>query len=411
MTKFMKKFAWKRAASWLLAVLLLAGTLPLAGCAKKAVDANHIVIWHDKEDAVVEVLQAAFAAALPDVTVELVRKDGLTEALKLVGNDPAAAPDLYLFAHDKIGVYAELGIIAPITDFVDEATLANYLPVTIESATYQGTLYQLPLYFETLLFLYNKALMSESDVPQTTEALYAYMQAHTSGGHYGFVEQHSTAYYSIPWINGFGGKLITADGVPQLTSPEVRAALKYHQKFIQYMPGESEYSTVNTLFLEGMADSTIGGPWLVPSAREAGVDLGFATMPTVDETGLPLAPYTGVQGVHVLKVAAGQKHDTIARVLAVLTDPQVGIDLANASGCAPANALAYDDPSVSEDPMVTTMRAIAATAEPMPNIPQMDVMWTVLGNLLVAVNMSGGVVETETTKYQAKAEQLIEAMQ
>ena len=400
----------KQAIALLLALCLIGGIVPLSGCAKKTVDTNHIVIWHDKEDAVVEVLQAAFAKALPDVTVELVRKDGLTEALKLVGNDPNAAPDLYLFAHDKIGVYAELGILAPITDFVDEATLANYLPVTIQSATYKGTLYQLPLYFETLLFLYNKDLMSESEVPKTTEALYAYMEANTSGGHYGFVEQHSTAYYSIPWINGFGGKLITEDGVPLLNSQEVRAALKYHQKFLKFMPGESEYSTVNTLFLEGMADSTIGGPWLVPSAREAGVDLGFSTMPIVDETGLPLAPYTGVQGVHVLKVAAEQKHDTIARVLAVLTDPQVGIDLANASGCAPANTLAYNDPSVSEDKMVTTMRAIAETAEPMPNIPQMDVMWTVLGNLLVAVNLSGGVVETETTKYQTKAEQLIEAM-
>lgn len=406
----MKRIAAKKTFAWLLAVVLAAGLLPLSGCAKQTVDTNHIVIWHDKEEAVVEVLQAAFAEALPDVSVELVRKDGLTEALKLVGNDPSAAPDLYLFAHDKIGVYAELGILAPITDFVDETTLGNYLPVTIASATYKGTLYQLPLYFETLLFLYNKDLMSESEVPQTTEALYAYTQANTSGGHYGFVEQHSTAYYSIPWINGFGGELITSDGVPQLNSQEVRAALKYHQKYIEYMPGESEYSTVNTLFLEGMADSTIGGPWLVPSAREAGIDLGFSTMPAVDETGLPLAPYTGVQGVHVLKVAAEQKHDTIARVLNVLTNAQVGIDLANASGCAPANVLAYDDPSVSEDPMVTTMREIAETAEPMPNIPQMDVMWTVLGNLLVAVNMSGGVVETETTKYQAKAEQLIEAM-
>lgn len=407
----MKKTNAKRFIVLLMILSITASILPLAGCTNQAVDTNHIVIWHDKEDAVVEVLKAAFAEALPDVTVELVRKDGLTEALKLVGNDPNAAPDLYLFAHDKIGVYAELGVLAPITDFVDESTLANYLPVTIESATYKDTLYQLPLYFETLLFLYNKDLMSESEVPKTTEALYAYMEANTSDGHYGFVEQHSTAYYSIPWINGFGGKLITEDGVPQLNSDEVRAALKYHQKFLKYMPGESEYSTVNTLFLEGMADSTIGGPWLVPSAREAGIDLGFSTMPIVDDTGLPLAPYTGVQGVHVLKVAAEQKHDTIARVLNVLTDPQVGIDLAKASGCAPANLLAYDDPSVSDDPMVTTMRAIAQTAEPMPNIPQMDVMWTVMGNLLVAVNMSGGVVETETTKYQAKAEQLIEAMQ
>lgn len=407
----MKKVLAKRFVLLLMIVALVGGMLPLTGCAKKAVDTNHIVIWHDKEDAVVEVLQAAFAAALPEVTVELVRKDGLTEALKLVGNDPSAAPDLYLFAHDKIGVYAELGILAPITDFVDEATLEHYLPVTIESATYKGTLYQLPIYFETLLFLYNKDNMSESEVPKTTEALYAYMQQNTSDGHYGFVEQHSTAYYSIPWISGFGGKLIDEDGVPLLDSAEVRAALKYHQKFLAYMPGESEYSTVNTLFLEGMADSTIAGPWLVPSAREAGINLGFATMPVVDETGLPLAPYTGVQGVHVLNVAAEQKHDTIARVLAVLTDARVGIDLANASGCAPANALAYDDPSVSEDNMVTTMREIAQTAQPMPNIPQMDVMWTVMGNLLVAVNMSGGVVETETTKYQAKAEQMIAAMQ
>ncbi len=400
----------KRVWSILTALLLIGTIIPMTGCAKKQTDTNTIVIWHDKEDAVVEVLQKAFEEQLPDVTVELVRKEGLTEALKLVGNDPSAAPDMYLFAHDKIGVYAELGILAPITDFVDEETLSNYLPVTIESATYKDTLYQLPLYFETLLFLYNRDLMSDDEVPATTEELYAYMQANTSGDHFGFVEQHSTAYYSIPWINGFGGSLISDDGVPLLNSPEVRAALKYHKKFLAYMPGESEYSTVNTLFLSGMADSIIGGPWLVPSAREAGIDLGFSTMPVVDETGLPLAPYTGVQGVHVLKVAAESKHDTVARVLNVLTDPQVGIDLANASGCAPANALAYEDESVSSDPMVTTMREIAETAVPMPNIPEMDVMWTVMGNLLVAVNMSDGVVETETTKYQTKAEQLIEAM-
>ena len=121
----MMKMITKRFFLLLMILCLTGGMLPLAGCANKAVDTNHIVIWHDKEDAVVEVLQAAFAEALPDVTVDLVRKDGLTEALKLVGNDPSAAPDLYLFAHDKIGVYAELGVLAPITDFIDEPTLAN----------------------------------------------------------------------------------------------------------------------------------------------------------------------------------------------------------------------------------------------------------------------------------------------
>mgnify|MGYP000405794325 CR=1 FL=1 len=36
----------------------------------------------------------------------------------MVGNDPKAAPDMYFFAHDKIGVYAEMGILSPITDII-----------------------------------------------------------------------------------------------------------------------------------------------------------------------------------------------------------------------------------------------------------------------------------------------------
>lgn len=111
-------------------------------------------------------------------------------------------------------------------------------------------------------------------------------------GRYGFVEQHSTAYYSAAWIHGFGGSIIDADGTPFPDQQAVKDALEYHLKFVDLMPGETEYSTVNTLFLEGKADATIGGPWMVPSAREANIDLGIASMPTVDKTGRALAPYS-----------------------------------------------------------------------------------------------------------------------
>lgn len=404
----------RKSFALLLSLLLL---LSAVACTQSAPNTDaqadgpvHIVIWHDKEDDVAAVLEQSLAPLAPDITVELVRKDGLTEALKLVGNDPKSAPDMYWFAHDKIGVYAEIGILAPITDFVPVETLSAFLPTTLEAATYKGELYQLPLYYETLLFLYNKALMAEKDVPKTTEELFIYMQKTTKDGHYGFVEQHSTAYYSVPWINGFAGELIDADGNPKLDSDAVRDALTYHKKFLRLMPGEGEYSTVNTLFLEGMADSVIGGPWLVPSAREKGIELGFAEMPTVTATGNRLTPYMGVQGLQVLKVNALAKHAAYETVLQTLCDPSVGIALAEASGCAPANALAFEDERVQADEMVMMMRKVAETAKPMPNVPEMDVMWTVAGNLLVAVNMSGGDVAEETAKYQEKALKLIEAM-
>ena len=400
----------KKLVSMLLVIAVGLGMFSGCSNATSKSNPNEIVIWHDKEDVVAQVLQEELSVLEPELTIKLVRKDGLTDALKLVGNDPASAPDMYIFAYDKIGVYAEIGILAPITDFVSEEKLGEYVPVTVEAATYNDTVYQLPLYYESLLYMYNKDLMKEEDVPKTTEDLYIYMQKYTKQGHYGFVEQHSTAYYSTPWIQGYGGQLITEDGKPNLTSDELKAALNYHKKFVSLMPGESEYNTVNTLFLEGMADSIIGGPWLVPSARDAGIELGFAPMPTINSLKSPLTPYMGVQGVHVLKVAQNNKKEAVAKVLDVLSKPEVGIKLANASGCAPANQKAYEDESVRNDEMVMMMKQIADSAKSMPNRPEMDVMWTVLGNLLVSINLNNGDIDEECNKWQAKAEQLFEAM-
>jgi len=400
----------KRLLSILLCVCLL---LSLAACGKQTLDpaeAKRIVIWHDKEDAVIAALESYLATAAPDLEIIFEKKTSLTDSLKLVGNDPSAAPDMFIFAHDKVGVFAEMGILAPIEPLLEEGSLENYLPMTLEAATYKDTLYQLPLYFETLLFMYNRRYMQDEEVPATTDELLTYMENNTGRGRYGFVEQHSTAYYSAAWIHGFGGSIIDDSGVPFPDAQAVKDALNYHSKFVALMPGETEYNTVNTLFLEGKADATIGGPWMVPSARAAEIDLGIAPMPTVDSTGKALAPYSGVQGIHVLNFAAEQKTDAVKKLLAVLIDPTIGIDLALASGCAPANALCYDDEQVANDELVQSMRATAEIAVPMPNIPEMDVMWTVVGNLLTDVNLSGKDINESFDAALAQANQLIDAM-
>lgn len=399
----------KRFFAIILCCAMLLGMTACGGSAGSP-DTNKLVIWHDKEDAVVSALSDYLSKALPDLEIQFEKKTSLTDSLKLVGNDPSAAPDLFLFAHDKIGVFAQMGILAPIEPLLEAGTLDSFLPMTLQAATYEDTLYQLPLYFETLLFMYNRRYMQDDEVPATTEALYSYMQDNTGRGRYGFVEQHSTAYYSAAWIHGFGGSIIDGSGTPFPDAQAVQNALAYHLKFVKLMPGETEYNTVNTLFLEGKADATIGGPWMVPSAREAGIDLGIAPMPTVDETGLPLAPYSGVQGVHVLKAAAEGKTAAVKQLLAALAQPEIGTALALASGCAPANRCCYEDSRVAEDTLVQAMRQTAEIAVPMPNIPEMDVMWTVVSNLLTDVNLSGKDIASSFQAAQAQAESLIAGM-
>lgn len=375
------------------------------------VNTNQIRIWHDKEDSVAEIIQEKLNALSPDVEVILEKKSNLTEALKMVGNDKNSAPDMYIFAHDKIGVYAEMDILAPITDFIPKEYLTeNYIPMTIEAATYKDNIYQLPIYFETLVFMYNKKYMKSDEVPKTTDELLEYMKNNTNGGHYGFVEQHSMAYYSAGWIHAFGGEIIDKNGTPKLDTKEVIDALTYHKQFVEYMPGESEYATINTLFNAGKAHSTISGPWLVPTARNSGIDVGIAPMPVVDSTGKSLAPFSGVQGIHVLKNAAEDKPEAVKKVLNALLDIDIGIDLAKASGCAPARLDCYETDEIKNDNLVMSMRKTAENAVPMPNIPEMDVMWTVTDNLLVSVNMSNDDVAESAKKQQEKALALINNM-
>ena len=98
----------KRIISLLLVAALL---VPLAACGGGSVETNKLTVWHDKEDAVIEALSAYLAEAAPEVEVVFEKKTSLTDSLKLVGNDPGSAPDMFIFAHDKIGVFAEMGIL------------------------------------------------------------------------------------------------------------------------------------------------------------------------------------------------------------------------------------------------------------------------------------------------------------
>ncbi len=382
-----------------------AGETPSSEAAKEPVT---IKIWHETDATIAKTIEDELAKLAPDVVVTVERKEKMSEALKLVGNDPSSAPDLYFFAHDKTGLYAQMGILAPITDFIDKSELADMLPMTVPAGTYKDSLYQLPVYFETLLFMYNKALMPEA--PKTTDDLLAYMKANTKDGSYGFVEQHSTAYYSAGWIQGFGGFIINASAEPGLNTPEMVKSVTYHKQFVPYMPADGEYNTVTTLFKEGKAHSIISGPWLVPDIKAAGIDLGIAPMPVINESGKPITPFSGVQGVCVLKNAAAKK-DAVAAVLRQLAKPDIGIALAKAANCAPANTKCYDDPAISANEMILAMKETAANVVPMPNVPEMDVMWSVTENMLAAVNKNNGDPQAECDKAQKEALDQIAAMQ
>nr|WP_314461248.1 extracellular solute-binding protein [uncultured Clostridium sp.] len=375
---------------------------------------NTIRIWHDGDKAIIQLMENRLNDALSDdgITVKFEQKSGLTDQIKLYGSDEVNGPDLYMYAHDSLGMFVEMGALAPITDVIDKTVYADMLPMTLKAGNYKDSQYLMPVYFETLLFIYNKDLW-EGEVPSATEELYSYMQSHTdtAAGTYALVNQHSTAYNAAPFINGFGGYIINEQARSGLSDEKTKEAIEYNKKFAE-LEADGDYNTVNALFKDGKAAAIIGGPWLISGVKEAKINYGIKSL--CDFTlpnGNALVPYSGVQGIGVMKHAAESKKEAVEKVLKEIADPQLGVELAENSGCAPANQKSYNAASVANDEMIAAMRRTADNAQPMPNIPQMSVMWGPTESLLAAVNKSGKDLNIAADEYQKKAETAIADMQ
>ena len=374
---------------------------------KESAGETNIKIWHDGDESIMDTMEKDVNEMLEEegIRVSFEKKAALTDQLKLYGTDEVNGPDMYFYAHDSLGMLAEMGILAPLSDILDTASLNGDLnEMTLEAVTYKDTQYMVPVYFETLLFLYNKGLW-EGDVPDSTDELYAYMETHTDteAGTYGVLNQHSTAYNVAPFINGFGGCIIDKEGNPGLNLPETIEAVAYNQKFAA-LQADGDYNTVTTLFNEGKASAIIGGPWLLSGIKDAGIDLGIKSLSECTlPNGKALAPYSGVQGVGVLKHSAGAKKDAVEKVLSALASEKVGVDLVVNNNCASANEKVYHNSDVAANEMVLTMKKTADTAEPMPNIPQMSVMWGPAEGFLAAVNKSNEDVSQAAEDFQKEA--------
>lgn len=369
-------------------------------------DAVTVNIWFDNDESMFARLGEAVNEKLAgqNVQVHFEKKSDINNQISMYGTDAQNGPDMYLFAHDSLGSFVEMGILEPVENIIDTGAESDFIPMTLEAASYQGIQYLMPVYYETLLFMYNKELW-EGEIPGTTDELLAYMEAHTDpdAGTYAVVNLYNGAYNVAPYFHGFGGYMINADGEPGLNTPEMKEAAAYNKKFAA-LEANGEYNTITALFNEGKAAAIIGGPWLVAGIKQAGIDLGIKSLTEILlPNGRPLIPYSGVQSLGVLKVAAEHKRDAIKKVLEVFTDPDIGTMLANEYNCAPVNSLAYQDPDVAANEMVMAMQKSAEEAIPMPNIPEITAMWVPSENFFTAVNVNGMDIDAAAEKYQEEA--------
>ncbi|MDB4964110.1 MAG: carbohydrate transporter substrate-binding protein family [Myxococcales bacterium] len=382
--------------------LLLAFVL-LAGCERK----QGVVLWHAYNGAEKDALATTAARwnhEHPDRPLELVAVPYGAFADKLTSAIPGGnGPDLFIYPQDRIGDWADSGVLEPLEFWVDDARADRFSDEALAAMAYKGSLWGLPVAVKSLALYYRTDLVASP--PLTTDALIALTPGMKQRSGYSVAYANVDLYGHAPWLHGFGGTILDDAGKLSVATPEAAAAMAFARKLVLdgVAPEHAEGPLVATLFNEGKAATVISGPWFV-SDIASGVPWKVTTLPVVSPTGKHAAPFLGAEGI-LMSARAGDK-DAAFAVMDALTSDVAAIERAKLARQVVPNVHAYEDATVAADPVLLAFRAQLAHTVAMPKGAAMRMVWTpyktALGEVLAGRAEAGTqllAVEREVASY------------
>jgi arabinogalactan oligomer/maltooligosaccharide transport system substrate-binding protein len=344
--------------------------------------AADLVVWHAyraEEKAALEKVVAAYNARQKSVQVTTLAVPYDAFADKITAAVPRGrGPDIFIYAQDRLGGWIEAGnTVESIDFFVDQPTKDRFIPTTLEAMTYRGSVWGLPLNYKAITMLYNKKLVPTPPKTSTELVAMAKKLSDPASGRFGLAYAYQDYYYHAALQNAFGGRVFDAAGQPVLNAPENVKALELLMRWVdkdRILPAEPSTALITSLFNEGKAAIVFNGPWFLGEIAKE-IDYGLALLPTITEAGgKPMRPWMTVEGVCI--TAPSKQKDQAYEFAKYLTDVEASKVMAVEGRQSPANKAVYSDPKVGEDPVLKAFRAQVEVAVPMPNVPEMTMVWS-----------------------------------
>ena len=307
-------------------------------------------------------------------------------------------PDIIIWAHDKVGEWADAGLIAPIE--VHHETREKYFPQAWEAVTHKDHVWGFPIGLETVTLIYNKKLLdgpppkSLSDLPALDEKI---KQQHP--GVTCILWDYKSAYYS--WgIFASAGAYIYAkndDGydlgnVGVANSGAVEALSKI-LSLVQsgVLPKSVSYSAAEDLMSQGKLAMMISGPWAWANLMKTGIDFGVAPVPGCDDK--PAKPFVGVSAAYLNRASSNQ--DIATEFIEGFLISEEGLKAMNdAKPIGIPSLISLAEKFDQENPLLKEMKICIEQGQVMPNIPEMGRFWTAVGSALQLVTNGQAPVKT-----------------
>ncbi|MEM1411498.1 MAG: extracellular solute-binding protein [Pseudomonadota bacterium] len=369
-----------RCAAFLALVLALAGAVVparvLAQSSPTAVDAGapdsmpaSLKLWHtfpadSPQEALLAEAVREFEAARKGVSVDVTRIPYLQNLQQFINSAQGGeAPDLIRLSDTEVGKIGHISVeglplLEDLRPHLTPAQRAHYEPRSLAAMRYGEPLFALPVSQGCLALLYNKSLFDAAGVSYprsdwTTADLLAAATALTQGEVRGISLPLKWSYWFLPFQWGFGAGPFDEAGNVTLDSPGTDTAVEWFldlDRIHGVVASGVSLEAMSTQFQLGKAAMVLDGPWAWNRYVEAGLDIGLAVMPTVESTGLRLAPMLSYFGWGVSKQSA---HKVEASALARwLTSDTVQKRYALSSNMLPVQESLLEDPEILANPVL-----------------------------------------------------------
>ena len=303
-------------------------------------------------------------------------------------NQSGKAPDVMMAPYDRVGGLGNDGQLAEVALNKDSKT-----DKTTESlVTNGGKVYGAPAVIETLVLYYNKDLLQEA--PKTFGELEElakdskYNFAGEEGKNTAFLADWTNFYYAYGLLSGNGGYVFGKNGTDpkdvglnnQGAIDGIEYAKTWYAKWpkgLQDTKGAANF--IQTQFQEGKTAAIIDGPWKASSLKEAKVNYGVATIPTLPNG----KAYSAFGGGKAWVIPAGANNPEAAqKFVDFLTSTDQQKAFYDKTNEVPANTEAREYAVGKNDELTTAVVKQFENAQPMPNISEMSTVWDPAATML-----------------------------
>lgn len=384
-----KKF---KLLSFLVAGIICFGMF--AGCNKDNDDSNNaktknekeLIVWsHLMQNEVDEVNKVAQEwAKKNNRKVKVVKDESDFKSFLQAANSTKGPDIMYGIAHDTLGQFAKANLLSEVpSGMINKDDYDN--PEVLNTISYEGKDYAIPLAMETYALFYNKDKVKE--VPKTMDDLIK--QAQAFGGT-GFQYDINNFYYSAAIIQSYGGYIFgMKDGKYDINDVGLNneGALKGYQ-FLQdlvvkykFMKPDITGDIAKANFQSGKSIFYISGPWDVDAFKKANVPFGIAPIPQINGQGAK-----SLMGVQAGFVSAKSKDQDGAWDLMKYLTENTPDKLFEVGNRIPVKKTDLEKDVVKNNENAKAFIEQLKTGVPMPNVSEVGGVWDAEKKIQIILN-------------------------